>query len=466
MLRTSILNQISKKGKTIEELDRDGRLVECGHVLQRQYQNKDVWFTLDSLRESVAREMKISPELLGPNRKNNDFYRKTTDETRKLREKGLVSAWSRSGWKLAFRLTNPGIHQTVDIKTPAYVKTPPPYNELPAVRFGEEEDMKRVFATIITQGDKDNTYKFALAKTILDYCQNNSSCNIPYDYLADKFLEHYWYQEYKFKMKQDFKKEKRPMVINVIREVFGDNPLADFTQLDENDVLAAKGEILKKVFGHDRKKTSMVVPRFQNIPGDDGDTLEYGIFYDYDDDRQVVCLRPEALDFFKRNHAILSKAVIAEWAKFLEKINGSLPYLISKIEVPNRERESLTKYYNMYRKHADCCFYCGTRLEKGSIHVDHFIPWSYIFSDDPWNLVLACKSCNQKKSDYLPHEEFKDCLIKRNIEYYGVIQGLRESLDSLDMGRGWEPEIDNHYTTCMAYGFGKIQMGTNRHARP
>ena len=450
---------MSQKGETIEELNKDGKLVTCGDVLQQQYQNKDVWFTLDSLRKTVANEMKVNPELLGPNRKNNDFYDKTVEEIRKLQKNGHVSVWSESDWKLAFRLTHPENHQMVDIKTPTYIKMPPSYNELPVVRFGEEEDMKRVFAAIITQGDKDNTYKFALAKTILDFCRYKSSYNIPYKYLAAKFFEHYWYQEYKFKMKQDFKKESSPKVIKVIRNVFGENPPADFKLLDKNDILTAKGEILKEVFGHDRRKTSLVVPRFQNIPGDDGDTLEYGIFYNHNDDKQMICLRPEAFDFFKRNHAILTKAVIAEWAKFLEKINDSLPYLVSKIEVPNRKREPLTKYSKMYRSHTDCCFYCGTCLEKGSIDVDHFIPWSYIFSNEPWNLVLTCKPCNQKKSDYLPDEEFKASLINRNKRYYSTIKELKKSLNNLDMGRGWEREIDNHYETCVAYGFGKRQLG-------
>lgn len=449
-----MMNQMSQKGRTIKELDKDYRLGMNGYASQRKYADKAIWHTLATLRELVADEMKISQEMI---MRDDDFYRKTREAFCKLKKEGLVLRWSSSDRKPAFRLAST-TYRPRPFNPPTYISISPPYNERPTIEFGEEKDMKRVFSAIITQGDKDNTYKFALAKIILDYCQTNNSYNISYDHLAEKFLEHYWYQEYKFKMKQDFKTVKKPLVIKAIRKVFGENPPADFRLLDENDVQAAKKCILKDVFGHARKKSSMVVPRFQNIPGDDGNMVEYGIFYEYDDGKQMIYLRPEAFDFFKRNHPILSKAVIAEWAKFLERINGSLPYLVSKIEVPNKERESLNEYYNMYRRHEDCCFYCMARLEKGSTHVDHFIPWSYIFNNDPWNLVLACRSCNLKKSNYLPHKKFKGFLIERNEKYYDEIPRLRQSLDGLDVGRGWSPEINNHYVTCMAYGFGRIKL--------
>ncbi len=455
VLRTSILNQLNSQGRTIQEL---GIADIQGKAEQKPYRDRDAWHTLDELKELVAEEMNIGSELFGPNRRNDDFNRKITDTLCELRKKGLVSEWNSSKWKLGLRLAEPDSHKIIQIKTPELTRTPPKYEKNGSIRFGEEEDMKRVFVAIMERGGKDNTYKFALAKIILDYCRDNTSHIIQYDYLASKFLEHYWYQEYKYKMKQDFKTERKPMVINIIREVFGDDPPADFGRLNKQDIKIAKEKILKKVFGHARKKTSLVVPRFQNIPGNDGDTEEYGIFYSYDDDRQVICLRPEALDFFKRNHPILSRATIAKWARFLERINGSLPYLVSKIEVPELERGSLVEYHRMLSKYEDCCFYCQNHLERNHTHVDHFIPWSYIFSNDPWNLVLVCDACNLKKSDRLAHTKFKDMLVYRNEKYYNKIKKLQQSIDILDSKRGWQTEIDNHYMTCLTYGFGCISL--------
>ena len=184
-------------------------------------------------------------------------------------------------------------------------------------------------------------------------------------------------------------------------------------------------------------------------------------FYDYDDDAQTVTLRPEAFEFFKNNYLLLSKAVLVEWTKFLEPINKNLPMLTTKIEglgEEQRRRQPLAEYRRLLSPCDDHCFYCRARLEPGSVQVDHLIPWSYIFDDSVWNLVLACQSCNCKKSNSLPQEEFRDALVTRNAVHRDGIPRLGRSLDMLDRGRGWEAEIISHYETCGEYGFGLVRL--------
>ena len=420
-----------------------------------------MWHNLGGLKRSVAEELKIGPELFGPKRRNDDFNRRLLDELNKLRKKGLVSTWwSGRDWKHAFRLTDFEAHKEVRIP-PLILDVPSPRYVGPSlVSFGEEVEMKRVFRIIMVDGDKDNTYKFVLAKVILDYCKDNASHDIRYDYLAHEFLKHYWYQEYRYGLKQDFKTEKRLRVISVLHDVFGGKePPADFEHLGKDDVLAAKKKILAELFGHARNKKSLVVPRFQNIPGDGGDTVEYGIFYRYDDDAKTIYLRPEAHDFFKRNYHVLHMALIAAWARFLERVNGPIPYLVSKIEEPDKERGPTDKYRKLLSKYETCCFYCQTALEKNYTHVDHFLPWSYVFEDELWNLVLACRSCNLKKSNRVAPKELKERLVGRNRECYDIIRELRSSLEKLDRnGCGWEPEINRHYEMCLANVPGRISL--------
>ena len=85
-------------------------------------------------------------------------------------------------------------------------------------------------------------------------------------------------------------------------------------------------------------------------------------------------------------------------------------------------------------------------------------PWSYIFADEAWNLVLACQKSNLRKHDSLPQEEFRDELIFRNRRYYEQLSILKRSLDQLNAGKGWVPEIKNHYQNCRECGFRKICM--------
>ena len=276
--------------------------------------------------------------------------------------------------------------------------------------------------------------------------------------LSGRFLRYYWHQECKFKIKQDFHTKSTPKVIQAIRDVFDNNPPGNFDHKD-NQAKAEKAQnlILKTVFGHARQKTSMVVPRFQKVRVGPR-SQENRVFYDYDDDTKMIRLRPEAFRFFQENYGILLGTVLAEWTRFLERTNSGLPRLLAKIHMDETGRKSLIGYKRLFSKDFKHCFYCCDALEKDFIHVDHFIPWSYIFDDNAWNLVLACPECNCKKSNSLPQDEFLKNLIDRNAKYYDTIIPLKRSLHLLSARQDWEPEIRHHYGACQEYGFNMIRM--------
>jgi 5-methylcytosine-specific restriction endonuclease McrA len=317
---------------------------------------------------------------------------------------------------------------------------------------GLEQQMRHAFVSILTKGKKSNTYKFALARYLLDYSNGpTEGLEIPYGDIASAFLRYYWHQECKFRIRQNFEKEKPPSVIRIIREEFGTHyEPKSFKEMPYEKVCRAEERIRHKVFGSEELQTSQVVPRFQNIPAGSSVRRNH-IFYEYDDARQVLILKPDALEFFRKNNTVLLKAVILEWAKFLEKIN-TLPRLVAKIEGDQMRRRPLRKFLMVF-KDLRHCFYCNCTLQKGDVHVDHFIPWSYIFDDEAWNLVLSCSRCNLKKRDSLAQEEFLSELIKRNSDYYDRIAALKKSLDDLDSGKGWQRDLRHSYSNCLEYGF-------------
>lgn len=314
---------------------------------------------------------------------------------------------------------------------------------------------------ILTRGRKDNTYKFALAKFLLNYAKDLSDENmkeiqqskeviIDYKTLAEKFLEYFWYQECKYKIKQNHIPSKPPIIITIIKQIFGEQYIpesfVEYKEKNPEKISKAEAEILKNVFGDRKQKKSQVVPRFQNITNGNTITAK-NIFYDYDD--KSIRIKSDAIIFFRNNYNLLFKATVLEWAKFLEKMN-TIPRLISKIEHDERRRHALTKYTKIFNQFKEC-FYCTDPL-IGTIHVDHFIPWSYIFEDKAWNLVLSCKKCNLKKLDSLAPEEYLVKLLDRNKEHPGI-EELGKSLRDLDAGKGWEIEIRRHYRNCEEYGF-------------
>ena len=323
----------------------------------------------------------------------------------------------------------------------------------------DDEELRRKFISILTKGSKSNTYKFALARFLLDHSHKpDSSYIVSFQDIAKKFLKYYWHQECKYRIRQNYDPKKIPSVVQVIRDVFKERMVGGyipeyFENMPQEEIKNAEAEIIKRVFGIGKK--SQVVPRFQRLKGQPPDRNLHirgtGDFYDYDVPSGQLEIKPEALSFFKDNYNVLTKAVFLEWSRFLEKIN-TLPRIIEKVESEVVRRRALTSYQSIFRDQRDC-FYCNRRLDDLQIHVDHFIPWSYIFEDEPWNLVLACERCNLRKSNLLAPEVFQDYLIGRNRDYQNEIPKLKKSLLSLDAENNWEPVIKHHYNNCKEYGF-------------
>ena len=132
--------------------------------------------------------------------------------------------------------------------------------------------------------------------------------------------------------------------------------------------------------------------------------------------------------------------------------------LIAKVNSIRPERKSLKFALKVLQKDSKQCFYCHTSLDRTETDVDHFSPWSYMFDDELWNLVLACEKCNHKKSDLLAGKKYLNDLLYRNESTMQKIRQLERSIKRIDTRRGWKKEIEVHYTNCFEYGF-SVQEG-------
>lgn len=56
------------------------------------------------------------------------------------------------------------------------------------------------------------------------------------------------------------------------------------------------------------------------------------------------------------------------------------------------------------KRDGNVCQYCCRLIERERITVDHVIPFSRGGKTVLENLVVACKRCNQRKGNLLPHE--------------------------------------------------------------
>ena len=109
-----------------------------------------------------------------------------------------------------------------------------------------------------------------------------------------------------------------------------------------------------------------------------------GTIYSFDLKESGLTLNPCVYEFILKYKYELEKINYYSWARMLEQINNDdvLIRVINKLELSTPRRDNLSVYREILRKEFEenTCFYCGKKLQK-SIHVDHFIPWSFVKDD-------------------------------------------------------------------------------------
>lgn len=110
---------------------------------------------------------------------------------------------------------------------------------------------------------------------------------------------------------------------------------------------------------------------------------------------------------------------------------------VRAIDEDNIKRSSLKKFHKyldlMFEDGQRKCFYCGEVIDSNDVSVDHVIPWSYMFSDDLWNLVYCHKGENSQKSNRLPSKEDIIRLENRNVLLLDRMEPKSRDYDQLQI---------------------------------
>lgn len=323
----------------------------------------------------------------------------------------------------------------------------------------KDEEFQSTLMNILDLSSKDNTYKFAFMRFLLDYCNTNSKTHVEFSTIAEYFFKYYWLQECKSKFKQAPQIEKKPEIIKIIRKEF-DKPFYpqtfDKISKEEPEKIQRCVEKIVKLGFHN------VTWRFQKLKIGTN-AKEKKIFFDYSIARVKhsnkkyidldagIDINPKAMEFFKKYNTVLKKAVNLEWARFLEKLNLGVPRLIQKTEGEIIPRTALGKYRKAFEPYFKNCFYCNNPLVKDETHVEHVIPFDYIAEDNIWNFTLACQKCNCTKLGSLPPQKFLEELINRNKNYRKKISMLDKSL--ILLGINYEKIIRDHFENAKSHGY-------------
>lgn len=267
-----------------------------------------------------------------------------------------------------------------------------------------------------TKSRNSTTYKFILIKSLIENLYNvNENLELSYDLLFTSFSKIYWNLVIHHHLNQINMVGKKAEVQSILLDVQSKYQIPHTFVFDKlSDELQI--HIINKV----KKKCKL------NVMGAIyGDTV--GTIYDFDNKRECIRFNPSFYSFFQRFQRVVKYMSNYHLALFLEKFNeqGDTSKLLLKVENVSK-RSSLDPFYQVLSSFYDGkCFYCSKTIKKkDQSHVDHFIPWSFIQSDQLWNLVISCSSCNLSKNDKLADSNYLNALIDRNQKFL-TIQELK-----------------------------------------
>lgn len=290
--------------------------------------------------------------------------------------------------------------------------------------------------TIIEQMNNDNTYKLAWGRAIIecvsfdDYDIINNNAIINFDNISLRMLKYYWNQLFFFHLKQSPYKDKDPVIcqdtiklIDIYKKITNSSIPIWFD--DALKIILKKNQKdFDKIIKHISKTLhENVCWRFKNIPNK---TLD---IYEYTKGVSTIIINIDNVIVLKEYSLIISKLLNYKWAQLLEKFNYQ-PKISSKINGISEaklRRNNLTKYKEELLKEFEgreiIDFYTGKPISYDDISIDHVIPWSFMYSDDIWNLVITSKSINSSKSNSIPSKEIIEKLKMRNNNLDSLLSG-------------------------------------------
>ena len=276
----------------------------------------------------------------------------------------------------------------------------------------ETNNFDRIFKKIIREGNITNTYKMAWAKALVEIaCERTESkefTTIELKEMAEKILKYYWNQTIFFDLIQGSNLKEIPLILQHVKELIkqyynvkGERKPERFERIEEylkEEMAPEYEQCIMKVVRTLKKDVSW---RFTILKEENINTI-----YQYNEGDDKLEIPTAHLKILQENCEDLFDLINYRWGMILETFNTS-PRINKKVRIIDEQevkRNSLLKF----RKYLDVenptrkCFLCGKDIEDGELSIDHVIPWSYLYSDDLWNLVYVHKSCNSSKSNIIP----------------------------------------------------------------
>ena len=261
---------------------------------------------------------------------------------------------------------------------------------------------------VIKNCSVSNTYKMGWSKSIVECCfEDNSEELIHFDKISMKMFKYYWNQTIFFDLQQGSNPNKPPTFVSYVKSKIEEYQSQYGFQPKEFERIEDKVDVDLKYLN--RILIENVSYRFLEVGGKDYDLYEL--------DKKERTIRVKNPRILKEYSDILFEVINYRWVQILETYNSS-PRISKKIKITDRggvKRKPLGKFKRYLQLTDKRCFISGEEFD-GDLSIDHLIPWSFMFSDDIWNLVFVKQKYNSSKSNRIVDESEIIKLEERNIK--------------------------------------------------
>ncbi len=279
---------------------------------------------------------------------------------------------------------------------------------------------------IAQHGRIDNTYKMIWGISIVELCENKPDREIILlSEIAERVMAHYWNLHIHFDPGGIFLREgsnptKPPellqLILNAIEQyksLKGNSYKPQFLELvTKKDLLQIPLDSLKVV----NTLNKDVSHRFLNMAGKELPIYKLSPGKDYISFKNDDC--KEIFDYA----GVIKNAFQLRRVLILEDFNTATPRIASKVRL-QRKSDMQRKNLKQFRQYLDLqnpdrlCSICGKAIDNESeLSIDHVIPWSFMYSDDLWNLDYTHQLCNSRKLNSAPDKHRLKLLDNRNRE--------------------------------------------------
>ncbi len=172
----------------------------------------------------------------------------------------------------------------------------------------------------------------------------------------------------------------------------------------------------------------------------------YRIIHNSSGKFEGIVLHQSWLAYLYDNAGIVKSWIRWEWLRYMQTCNPSVPNIAEKL-IWRSGRPPLTKMRRLFThviQQADAgsiikkCIYTNKTLDLDNYAVDHFIPWSFVGHNQPWNLVPTFSDINSSKSDRVPASSF----LSRLCDYqFSFTQQAQKSLTKKVWSRNFEEPL-------------------------